>query len=125
MFVREQAHVACWRPALSPVSGLGAPCALMADQAVLHMEIGDPGRKGREIPLVLDGITDTSTGTLVTPQEMAQKLAGTGILFIGENHTNQEFHDVQMRTIRALHEAGREVLIGLEMFPYTEQAGAR
>ncbi len=101
---------------------LGAPCALMADQAVLHMEIGDPGRKGREIPLVLDGITDTSTGALVTPQEMAQKLADTGILFIGENHTNQEFHDVQMRTIRALHEAGREVLIGLEMFPYTEQA---
>lgn len=101
--------------------GLGAPCALMADQAVLHMEIGDPGRRGREIPLVLDGITDTGTGTLITPQEMAQKLAGTGILFIGENHTNQEFHDVQLRTIRALHEAGREVLIGLEMFPYTEQ----
>ena len=101
---------------------LGAPCALWADQAVLHMEIGDPGRKGREIPLVLDGITDASTGKLVTPQVMAQKLAGTGILFIGENHTNQEFHDVQMRTIRALHEAGREVLIGLEMFPYTEQA---
>ncbi|MEZ5563653.1 MAG: ChaN family lipoprotein [Gammaproteobacteria bacterium] len=101
---------------------LGAPHALLADQAVLHMEIGDPGRKGREIPLVLDGITDTSTGRLVTPQEMAKKLADTGILFIGENHTNQEFHDVQMRTIRALHEAGREVLIGLEMFPYTEQA---
>ena len=101
---------------------LGAPCALMADQAVLHMEIGDPGRKGREIPLVLDGITDTSTGKLVTPEEMAKQLAGTGILFIGENHTNQEFHDVQMRTIRALHESGREVLIGLEMFPYTEQA---
>jgi uncharacterized iron-regulated protein len=100
---------------------MAAPCAVMADQAVLHMEIGDPGRKGREIPLVLDGITDTSTGKLVTPDEMAQKLAGTGILFIGENHTNQEFHDVQMRTIRALHEAGREVLIGLEMFPYTEQ----
>ena len=101
---------------------MGAPCALMADQAVLHMEIGDPGRTGREIPLVLDGITDTSTGKLVTPEEMAKQLAGAGILFIGENHTNQEFHDVQMRTIRALHEAGREVLIGLEMFPYTEQA---
>ncbi len=101
---------------------LGAPCSLLADQAVLHMQIGDPGRKGREIPVVLDGITDTSTGALITPQEMAQKLAGTGILFIGENHTDQEFHDVQFRTIRALHEAGREVLIGLEMFPYTEQA---
>ncbi len=101
---------------------LGAMPALLADQAVLHMKIGDPGRKGREVPLVLDGITDTTTGALITPQEMAQKLAGTGILFIGENHTDQEFHNVQFRTIKALHEAGREVLIGLEMFPYTEQA---
>jgi len=87
----------------------------------LHMKIGDPARKGREIPVVLDGITDTATGELVTPEEMAKRLAGTGILFIGENHTNQEFHDAQFRTIRALHEAGREVLIGLEMFPYTAQ----
>lgn len=97
------------------------PCLLMADQAVLHMEIGDPARKGREVPVALDGITDTATGEVISPAEMARRLAGTGILFIGENHTNQEFHDVQFRTIRALHEAGREVLIGLEMFPYTEQ----
>jgi uncharacterized iron-regulated protein len=101
--------------------GLAAPLTLRADQAVLHMEIGDPARRGREVPVVLDAITDTATGDLVTPEEMARRLAGTGILFIGENHTNQEFHDVQFRTIRALREAGREVLIGLEMFPYTQQ----
>jgi len=102
--------------------GLAAPVALLADQAVLHMEIGDPARKGREVPVVLDGITDTATGELITAEEMARRLASTRILFIGENHTNQEFHDVQFRTIKALREAGREVLIGLEMFPYTEQA---
>jgi uncharacterized iron-regulated protein len=28
---------------------------------------------------------------------------------------------VQLRVIRALHDAGRKVMIGLEMFPYTEQ----
>ena len=107
---------------LAACFGLLAPCLLLAGQEALHLEIGDPARKGREVPVVLDGITDTATGELVTPQELARRLAGTGILFIGENHTNQEFHDVQLRTIRALHEAGREVLIGLEMFPYTEQA---
>ncbi len=109
-------------PALAACLALVPAVAGAAGQAVLHMELGDPARRGREVKVVLDGITDTATGELVTPQQMAQRLAGTGILFIGENHTNQEFHDVQMRTIRALHEAGREVLIGLEMFPYTEQA---
>ncbi len=107
--------------ALAAGLALTIPVAVLADQAVLHMEIGDPARKGREIPVVLDGITDTATGDLVTPEELAKRLAGTGILFIGENHTNQEFHDVQFRTIKALREAGREVLIGLEMFPYTAQ----
>jgi len=107
--------------ALAAGLALIVPVVAMADQAVLHMEIGDPARKGREVPVVLDGITDTATGELVTPEEMAKRLADTGILFIGENHTNQEFHDVQFRTIKALQEAGREVLIGLEMFPYTAQ----
>lgn len=108
-------------PALAACLALVPAATLAAGQAVLHMELGDPARRGREVPVVLDGITDTATGQLVTPAQMAAKLADTGILFIGENHTNQEFHDVQMRTIRALHEAGREVLIGLEMFPYPEQ----
>jgi uncharacterized iron-regulated protein len=103
-------------------AGLLLPATLLAGQEALHMKIGDPARSGREVPVVLDGVTDTATGELVTPEEMAKRLAGTGILFVGENHTNQEFHDVQFRAIRALHEAGREVMIGLEMFPYTEQA---
>lgn len=93
-----------------------------ADQAVLHMQIGDPARSGTEVPLVLDGITDTETGKLVTPPEMARRLADTGLLFVGENHTNQDYHDAQLRVITELHRAGREVLIGLEMFPYTQQA---
>lgn len=95
---------------------------LLAGQAALHLPIGDPARRDREVPVVLDAITDTASGEQLAPDGLAKRLAGVGLLFIGENHTDQEFHDVQLRTIRALHEAGREVLIGLEMFPYTEQA---
>ena len=97
------------------------PGSLLAGQAVLHMPIGDPARSNREVPLVLDGVTDTSTGELVTPAQLPELLKDTGILFIGENHTNMDFHEIQYRVIRALRESGREVLIGLEMFPYTQQ----
>jgi uncharacterized iron-regulated protein len=110
------------RPLLLAATALLAQRALAAGQALLHMEIGDPARRAREVPLLLDGITDTATGELITPETLARRLAGTGILFIGENHTDQNFHDVQLRTIRALQEAGRPVLIGLEMFPYGAQA---
>lgn len=92
-----------------------------AGPAFLHLEIGDPARRGREVPLVLDRITDSATGTVITPAEMVKRLADTGLLFIGENHGNKAFHEVELRTIQALHETGREVLIGVEMLPYTAQ----
>jgi uncharacterized iron-regulated protein len=93
-----------------------------ADQAVLHLAIGDNARKDREVGLVLDGITDTATGDVIDPAALAARLADVGLLFLGETHTNSGYHEVQLRVIRELHRAGREVLIGLEMFPYTQQA---
>jgi uncharacterized iron-regulated protein len=106
---------------LFPTILLVLPLIVWADQAVLHMAIGDPARKDREVSLVLDGITDTATGEIITPAEMVTRLEDTGILFLGETHTNLDFHQVQLRVLRELHESGREVLIGLEMFPYTQQ----
>lgn len=106
---------------LLPIVVMLLPRLLVAGQEVLHMPLGDPDRRDREVPLVRDGIIDTSSGELITPQELAASLADTGILFLGEIHTDMDFHRVQLRIIQELHDAGREVLIGLEMFPYTQQ----
>ncbi len=104
---------------------LAAAFLLLAAEAraegTLDLSIGDPARAKRIAPLALDAITDTATDQQITPQELAARLADTRILFIGEEHTNLEFHRVQLRVLQALHDAGREVLIGLEMFPYTQQ----
>jgi uncharacterized iron-regulated protein len=43
------------------------------------------------------------------------------ILFLGESHTSMDFHRVQLRVLEELHRSGKKVLIGLEMYPYTEQ----
>ncbi len=99
-----------------------AAAALAAGSAVFDLEIGDPKRKGQHVQVVLDGITDTTTGELLTPQEMAERLADTRILLIGEDHTDMDFHRVQARVIEELHRTGREVMVGLEMYPYTRQA---
>jgi aminopeptidase N len=101
---------------------VAAPTARAADK-LLHLAIGDPARKDREAPLALDAITDTKTGDLITPAELASRLASTRLLLIGEEHTSVECHRVQLRVLEALVKAGRHVLIGLEMYPYTEQRG--
>src|SRR5512144_1066620 len=99
---------------------LCAPAARASDK-ILHLAIGDPARKDREAPLVLDGLTDTKTGDAITPDELAKRLSATRLLLLGEEHTSVEFHGVQLRVLQALIRSGRHVLIGLEMYPYTEQ----
>jgi uncharacterized iron-regulated protein len=70
---------------------------------------------------VLDGITDTRSGEVLTPAELAPRLAGVRLLLVGESHTDMDFHRAQLRVLEELVRAGRPVLLGLEMYPYTEQ----
>lgn len=93
----------------------------LASDRIYHLAIGDPARKGREAPLVLDAITDTAGGDQITPDELVKRLADTRLLLVGEEHTSAEFHGVQLRVLEALVRSGRRVLVGLEMYPYTEQ----
>jgi len=99
---------------------LAAP-SVPAAEKLLHLAIGDPARKDHVAPLVLDGITDTKTGELITPAELAKRLSATRLLLIGEEHTSVEFHRVQYLVLDALVKSGRKVMIGLEMYPHTEQ----
>lgn len=108
------------RPALGLVLALAALPALAAD--VLNLPLGDPARRARTAPLVLDGVTDTHRGDLIGPRELAARLDGVRLLLVGESHTSIEFHRVQLRILEELVARGREVSIGLEMYPATEQA---
>ena len=90
-------------------------------QKIFHLAIGDPQRRTRDARVVLDAITDSDKGDVFSVNQLAARLHDTRLLLIGEEHTTAGFHRVELRVIRALHDAGRKVTIGLEMFPYTEQ----
>ena len=90
-------------------------------QKIFHLTSGDPERRTRDVRVVLDGITDSADGAVFSVNQRAARLHDTRLLLVGESHMTADFHRVQLRVIRALHEAGRKVMIGLEMFPYTEQ----
>ena len=99
---------------------LWTPAAAFA-QDVLDLEVGDPERRDQRAALVLDGVVDTRTAEVLTPSELAARLAEVRLLLVGETHTSIEAHRVQLSVIRALVESGREVMVGLEMYPHTEQ----
>lgn len=88
----------------------------------LRLPLGDPARRGREVEVVVDGITAAATGAIVTPAELARQLATTEVVFVGEEHTNAEAHAVQLAVLRALADSGRAVTVAVEMLPWTQQA---
>jgi uncharacterized iron-regulated protein len=90
-------------------------------QRSLHLQVGDPARKDREAKLVLDAITATGSGELITPREAASRLSSSRIVFVGESHTSMDFHRAQLRIIEELNRAGKKVFVGLEMYPRSEQ----
>ncbi|MBP7243497.1 ChaN family lipoprotein, partial [Amaricoccus sp.] len=113
----------CVLPVLAALLlALAGSLSLRAEEKVLDLPLGDPARRDREAPVVLDGVTDTAKGDVITPAELAARLDGVELLFVGESHTDYEFHQVQLRTIEELQRRGRKVLIGLEMYPAGEQA---
>ena len=89
---------------------LFATAARAVDKEHFLLPIGDPELSGRDVPLALDVILDTRTEETLTPAQLAASLADKQLVFVGESHTNMDFHRVQLR-----------VLIGLEMYPYTHQ----
>jgi uncharacterized iron-regulated protein len=104
-------------PGSTLVLALAVPLA--ADDRALALSIGDPARKDRKAALVLDGITDAARGELLTPPALVERLDSVSLLFVGESHTDAEFHRVQLRVLQELAARGRQVLVGLEMYPAT------
>jgi uncharacterized iron-regulated protein len=95
--------------------------ALHAQEKSLHLAVGDPARKDKEAPVVLDGITDTRTGEVVAPAELPKRLSGVRLVLVGESHTDMDYHRSELRVVQELVQAGRPVFLGLEMYPYTAQ----
>ena len=60
---------------------------------------------------------DMTRGRAVPDIEIAERLRGVRLLFLGEQHTNPGSHRFQLAVIEALRASGRKVGVALEMFP--------
>jgi len=100
---------------------LACAVSCVAGEDILRLPIGDPARRDKIVPLVLDAVTDTATGAALKPSELPRRLAAVRILFVGEAHVAVESHAVELAVVRELVRAGRRVSVGLEMYPAAAQ----
>lgn len=59
----------------------------------------------------------------VTLPELVGHIRPARLILVGEAHNKMRDHDMQLAIIRTLHEAGRDIAIGMEMFNVNEQSG--
>lgn len=81
--------------------------------AVLLLSPGN-GECASRFERVRDGKTVDFAG-------MVADLKGASLVFMGEVHDKREHHDLQLEVIKALHQAGIPVAIGVEMFSFDYQ----
>ncbi|NIW24460.1 MAG: PDZ domain-containing protein [Gammaproteobacteria bacterium] len=102
--------------------GLACAGTAFAQMDTLNLRIGDAARSEREIIPQLDAILSTATDETLSPQALIEQLSDERLVLIGEEHTGQEFHRVQLRVLELLHAANADLAVGLEMFPIDRQA---
>ncbi|MBI5642153.1 MAG: ChaN family lipoprotein [Deltaproteobacteria bacterium] len=59
--------------------------------------------------------------TEIPVQGLVDEMKQVDIVFIGEIHNEKAHHEIQLSLIRALHQAGEKLAIGIEMFKAEDQ----
>lgn len=77
------------------------------------LPIGDINRKYDFCTVKLNKIFDTKAGKEITYDDMISELKNYRIVMVGESHTNQLYHDVELSVIKGLYEAGKPVVLAL------------
>ena len=64
---------------------------------------------------------DLSSRKILSGAQALAHLQSARLILVGEHHNNAEHHQAQLQVIRALHESGRQVSVGMEMFQRDSQ----
>jgi uncharacterized iron-regulated protein len=74
-----------------------------------------------KVAIIVDQGLYRSNGEQATVEEIATAAEGVRFVFVGESHNQAEHHRLQAQVIDALHKAGRDVVVGFEMFTRDNQ----
>ena len=99
---------------------------LLADENRFNSDmlpIGNPNTKFDFCAVKLNKVFDTNNKTDLATKDFINKIKKSRIVMVGESHTTDANHQVQLKIIKDLVEAGQSVCLALEMFtPAQNQA---
>ena len=87
----------------------------------LRLNIGTPGLKDKVLSISQDRLYDMSSGQTVEFSRMIDSLIPSRFIYVGETHNSLPMHQIQAKIIESLYEQDRNLSVGLEMYPVTQQ----
>ncbi|UCE05352.1 MAG: ChaN family lipoprotein [bacterium] len=81
-----------------------------------RLPIGNPKTKYNFCAVKLNKIFDTNANTEISLNQFIKKLSQYRIVLLGESHTNDQHHAMQLNIIKGLVESGSSICLALEMF---------
>ncbi len=97
---------------------------LFGDEKVdktLLLKIGDKNLKEKTMAVSAGKIYSARDGKSILFSKMIKEMEKSRFVYVGETHNSLPMHQVQAKIIQALYEQDKNLCIGLEMFPITQQ----
>jgi uncharacterized iron-regulated protein len=91
------------------------------EDKILRLKIGDEALKQKTMSVLPGKIYESASGKSIPFDEMIQGMADSRLVYVGETHNSLQMHHIQTKVIQGLYAQDRELTVGLEMYPITQQ----
>jgi uncharacterized iron-regulated protein len=91
------------------------------EEEILLLKLGDKTLREKAMAVFPGTIYAADTGEPISFDDMIRKMAQSRIVYVGETHNSLPMHRIQAKIIERLYEQGRDLIVGLEMYPVTQQ----
>ncbi len=107
---------------LSIILFLSATMVFGAEEdKILRLKIGDETLKEKTMTVSPGKIYEANSGRTISFLEMIQGMDQSRLVYVGETHDSLPMHQIQAKIIQGLYEQDRNLTVGMEMYPVTQQ----
>ena len=91
------------------------------EDEILRLKIGDGTLREKTMLVSPGNIHEANSGKTISFVEMIQGMKKSRLVYVGETHNSLVMHQIQAKIIQGLYEQDRELTVGMEMYPITQQ----
>ncbi len=88
---------------------------------ILRLQLGNETLKTKTMTVLPGKIYAANTGESISFDEMIRAMAESRFIYVGETHNSLPMHQIQAKIIQGLYDQDRDLAVGMEMYPVTQQ----